>query len=94
MPKLQSRTLAWIWTLSGCLAVLSILPLTNLCGDDGGPCGVFLLIGFGGVVLSAMVSNLHDPNLVLIVLFNWVLFALVAIAIAKFRKHRKGEPAA
>ncbi|HEY6376095.1 MAG TPA: hypothetical protein VIX90_11295 [Edaphobacter sp.] len=90
MPKLQSRTLAWIWTISGCLAVLSVLPLMDVCR----PCGVFLLMGFVGAVLSAMVSNLHDPNPVLVVLFNWILFALLAIAVAKVRKRRKGEPAA
>jgi hypothetical protein len=93
MSKLQSRTLTWIWIVSGCLAALSVLPLMSVC-DVEGPCGVFLLMGFGGAVLSAMVSNLHDPNPVLVVLFNWVLFALVAIAIAKFRKRRKGGSAA
>jgi len=91
MAKLQSRTQIWIWMVSGCLAVLSVLPLMSICS---GPCGVFLLMGFGGAILSAMVSNLHDPNPVLVVLFNWILFALVAIAIAKFRKHRKGAPIA
>jgi hypothetical protein len=53
-----------------------------------------MLMGFGGLLLSAMVSNLHDPNVVLAVLFNWIIFALVAIAVAKFRKHRRGEPTA
>ena len=92
MPKLLPRTLTWIWAVSGCLAVLSVLPLTDVCNTDG-PCGVFLVMGFGGMVLSAMVSNLHDPNRVLVVLFNWILFALVAIAITKFRKRSKGESA-
>lgn len=97
MPKLQSRTLIWIWAISGCLALLSVLPWVGIC-NEGGPCawflGVFGVIGFGGVVLSAMVTNLHNPNPVLIVLFNWIFFALVAIAIAKFRKRRKGAPIA
>jgi hypothetical protein len=71
----------------------SVLPLMSICSEDGF-CGVFLLLGFVGMVLSAMVSNLHDPNPVLVVLFNWVLFALIAIAVAKFRKRRKGETTA
>jgi hypothetical protein len=97
MAKLTPNTLVWIWAISGCLAVLSVLPWMGIC-NEGGPCsmflGVFGVIGLGGAVLSSMVSNLHNPNPILIVFFNWVSFALVAIAIAKFRKHRKGEPAA
>jgi hypothetical protein len=96
MPKFQSRTLIWIWAISGCLAALSVLAWIGICSE--GPCawflGVFGVIGFVGALLSAMVSNLHNPNPVLIVLFNWILFALVAIAIAKFRKRRKGVPIA
>jgi hypothetical protein len=97
MAKLRSKTLTWIWVVSGCLAALSVLPLLSVCSEDS-PCGMFLglflVLGFGGAVLSAMVSNLHDPNPVLVVLFNWIFFGLVAIAIAKFIKRRKGEKAA
>jgi len=97
VAKLTPNTLIWIWAISGCLAVLSVLPWMGICNEDG-PCGVFLgvfgLIGFGGAVLSAMLTNLHDPNPVLVVIFNWIFFALVAIAIAKFRKRLKGEPVA
>jgi amino acid transporter len=93
MTKLQPKTLTWIWAVLGCLAILSVSPLLSVCDQDG-PCGVLMLMGFGGLLLSAMVSNLHDPNVVLAVLFNWIIFALVAIAVAKFRKHRRGEPTA
>jgi len=92
MAKLEQKTLAWIWTISGLLAGLSILPLTNVCSNEG-PCGVFLMVGLIGLTLSAIVSNIHDPNLALAVFFNWILFASVAIAIAKFRRSRRGESA-
>jgi hypothetical protein len=93
MNKLMPNTLIWIWAICGCVALLSALPWMGICNEDG-PCGWFLgvlgLVGFGGAFLSAMVSNIHDPNPVLVVFFNWILFALVAIAIAKYRKRRKG----
>jgi hypothetical protein len=91
MPKLERKMLTWIWMISGCVAVLSALPLMSVCSVDG-PCvmflGIFQFVGFGGTLLSAMVSNLHVPNPVLVVLFNWILLALIAIVIAKLVKHR------
>jgi hypothetical protein len=76
------------------MAVLSVLPFMSVCSEDG-PCGIFLgvfgLLGFGGAILSAMLSNLHDPNPVLIVLFNWVFFGFMGILITSFIKRRKEE---
>jgi hypothetical protein len=96
MPKLQLNALTWIWAISGCVAVISVLPWMGIRNDQG-PWGAFLgvfgVLGFVGVVLSAMLTNMHDPNPV-IAIFNWIIFAVVAIAVAKFKRRRKGEPAA
>jgi hypothetical protein len=91
MPKLEWKTVIWIWMISGCVALVSVLPVLGFC-SEGGPCvmfvGIFQFVGFVGTKLSAILSSLDVPNPVLVVLFNWILFALVAIVIAKLVKHR------
>lgn len=88
MANLSNKTKIWVWVISGILALLSVLPVANVCSADG-PCGVFLVLGLVGIFFSGIVSNLHDPNAVLGALLNWLIFAMAAFALLKWRAHRK-----
>jgi predicted membrane metal-binding protein len=76
--------------ISGILALLSVLPVMNVCSDQG-PCGVFLVLGLVGIFFSGIVSNVHNPNALLGALLNWVIFATVAIVLLKLWARWRGR---
>ena len=82
MPKLSNKTKVCVWFIAGVFAILSALPVTNVCSDDG-PCGVFLMLGILGYAISAVATNVHDPNVSLGVALNWLIFALVGLGLLK-----------
>ena len=88
MASLSKRTKIWVWVISGVLASLSVLPVMNIC-SAGGPCGVLLVLGLVGIFFSGIVSNMHDPNALVGALLNWLIFATIALALLKWRAHRK-----
>jgi hypothetical protein len=76
-------------TVSAAIALTYLLPIFEVCSYEG-VCGVFVLFAFPGMILSALVSNIHDPNPWLVVLFNWILYVFVLMGIRKLiRKFRE-----
>lgn len=63
--------------------MLSALPVFELCSDSRF-CAVLVVIGIPGMLLSAAVSgNIHVFNPWLVLLFSWLLYALLLLALEK-----------
>ena len=88
MASLSNKTKTSVWMIAGVLAFLSVLPVMNVCSADGA-CGVFMVLGLVGIFFSGTVSNMHDPNAFIGALLNWLIFAMIAFALLKWRARRK-----
>jgi hypothetical protein len=76
--KHQSGVL--IGGISGVIAIISALPV--FFDVDIG--NIFLVFAFPGMLLSMAVSgNVHAFNRWLVVLFNWIIYALIFIVLRK-----------
>jgi len=86
----KHRTAIYIGSLSGAIAIISALPILELC-SDANICGYFITFAFPGIILSvAVTGNAHAFSAWLVVGFNWIFYALVLWVlwkvIGKFRE--------
>jgi hypothetical protein len=77
-------------SISAAIAVTYLLPNFEACSYDG-LCGVFILFAFPGMILSALASNIHDPNPWLVVLFNWIIYFFVLMGLKKLIRKFRGN---
>jgi hypothetical protein len=87
----KHRTAIYIGSLSGAIAIISALPILEMCSDSS-ICGYFVFFAFPGILLSMAVSgNVHAFNPRLVVVFNWIFYALAIWVswkvIRKFREN-------
>ncbi len=79
----KHRSTILIASISGVIAVVSALPVFEVCLDSG-ICGVFIVFAFPGMLLSAGASgNVHVFSPWLVVLLNWLFYAIVFVALRK-----------
>ncbi|MDW5266312.1 MULTISPECIES: hypothetical protein [Acidobacteriaceae] len=83
--KQQSGVL--IGGISGVIAIISALPVFDV--DIG---SIFVVLAFPGMLLSMAVSgNVHAFNRWLVVLFNWIIYAFIFIALRKVIRIFRGN---
>jgi hypothetical protein len=77
------RSVLLMVIVSGVVAVISALPVLEVC-SDGGIRGHLVAFGFPGLLVSIAVSgNAHAFNAWIMAISNWVLYALVLLALQK-----------
>jgi len=80
----KQRLSILIGSISGIIAVVSALPIFELCLDSIGICEALIVIAFPGMLLSMGASgNVHVFSPWLVMLFNWIFYALVLIVLRK-----------
>jgi hypothetical protein len=77
------RSVLLITGLSGVIAIVSVLPILEIVPDTP-PFGYMIVLAVPGIVFSAAVSrNIHSFSSWLVVLFNWIFYAVIFIALRK-----------
>jgi hypothetical protein len=88
---LKQRSATLIGVISGLIAAVSVLPLFEVCSDNG-ICGIFLVFAFPGMLLSMGASgNIHAFSRWLVVLFNWIFYALLFMGLRKLIRKFRGN---
>jgi hypothetical protein len=77
-------------SISAAIAATYLLPNFEVCSYDG-VCGVFIVFAFPGMILSALVSNIHDPNPWLVLFFNWIFYFFVLMGVKKLIRKFRGN---
>jgi hypothetical protein len=87
----KERSALLIWSISGVIAITYLLTEFDVCSAGGGFCDVIFLLALPGMLLSALVSNIHDPNPWLVVLFNWISYFFVLMGLNKLVRNFRGN---
>jgi hypothetical protein len=75
----KQRLAVLIGSISGVIAIVSALPTLGVGTDS-----ILIVFSFPGMLLSMGVSgNVHAFNPWLVVLFNWIFYALILMALLK-----------
>jgi hypothetical protein len=70
--------------IGGAIAGVSALPIFEVCPDSNFICAIFIVFAFPGMMMSMGVSgNVHAFSPWLVVLFNWIFYALVLMILQK-----------